>query len=51
MENNHLIRTFGLVACPECDKIGPLYRDDDGNRYCGLCKQKVVLDGTDDSSK
>lgn len=38
---NNLTRTFGIVACPECDKIGPLYRDDDGDRYCGLCWKRV----------
>ena len=38
---NNLTRTFGVVACPECDKIGPMYRDDDGNRYCGICRKRI----------
>jgi hypothetical protein len=47
---NNLIRTFGLVACPNCNKIGPIYRDDDGNEYCGICRKRIN-DGKDDKSK
>jgi uncharacterized Zn finger protein (UPF0148 family) len=46
----NLTRTFGLVACPECNKIGPLYRDDDGNEYCGICRKRID-DGKDDGVK
>lgn len=46
----NLTRTFMFVACPECHKIGPLYRDDDGNEYCGICRKRID-DGKDNKSE
>lgn len=34
--------TRQIVACPYCFCVAKEMMDDDGNRYCGKCKRKIV---------
>ena len=36
------IWTRQIVACPYCFCVAKEMMDDDGNRYCGKCRRKIV---------
>lgn len=45
--SRHLTNTQQIDLCPNCMCATKVLMDDDGNRYCGKCKQhrsKGVLD-------
>lgn len=45
--SRHLTNTQQIDFCPNCVCMTRVLMDDDGNRYCGKCKQyrlKGVLD-------
>lgn len=36
----HLTNTLQISICPHCGLMTFILMDDDGNRYCGKCKEK-----------